>query len=41
MLEGDLPPRALKLIKDWAKPHKKELLEIWNSQNFKEIDPLP
>ena len=40
MLEGDLPARALKLAQEWIKDNKKELLEIWNTQEFKKIKPL-
>ena len=40
MLEGDLPIRALKLSQEWIKSHKEELLEIWNTQEFKKIKPL-
>ena len=40
MLEGDLPIRALKLTQEWIKKNKKELLEIWNTQEFKKIKPL-
>ena len=40
MLEGNLPIRALKLTQEWVKKNKKELLEMWNTQKFKKIDPL-
>ena len=40
MLEGDLPIRALNLTQEWVKKNKKELLEIWNTQEFKKIKPL-
>lgn len=40
LLEGDLPPRALKLVKEWLEVNKDELLKIWNTQNFKKIPPL-
>jgi hypothetical protein len=40
MFEGDLPPRALSLVKDWMSLHKDELLNIWNTQNFIELPPL-
>lgn len=40
MEEGDLPPRALKMVKEWAALHRDELLEVWRSQDFKEIEPL-
>ena len=40
MIEGDLPIRALNLAQEWIKDNKKELLEIWNTQEFKKIKPL-
>jgi hypothetical protein len=40
MFEGDLPPRALSLVKEWMSLHKDELLTIWNTQNFIELPPL-
>ena len=29
LTEGELPPRAKNLVIEWAKAHKKELLEDW------------
>lgn len=29
VLDGDLPEKALCLVKEWVKLHKKELLNIW------------
>lgn len=40
VLEGDLPEKALKLVKEWIKINRKEILRIWESQNFKKIPPL-
>lgn len=40
MLEGDLPTKALAMAQEWTKLHAAELLEIWNSQNFKSLPPL-
>ena len=40
MTDGYLPNRAIKLISEWLELHRRELLEIWNSQNFKHIEPL-
>jgi len=40
VIEGDLPPKALALVREWMTPHKAELLEIWNTQNFKSLPPL-
>jgi hypothetical protein len=30
VLEGDLPPRALGLVMEWARIHKDALLEDWD-----------
>ena len=40
LLEGDLPNRALKLVQEWLEVNKKEILNIWNTQQFKKIPPL-
>ena len=40
IIEGELPKRALRLVKEWIYIHKKEINEIWKTQNFKKIDPL-
>lgn len=40
VLDGELPPKAKALVLEWYKIHKDELLEIWNTQDFKKIAPL-
>ena len=40
LLEGDLPSRALKLVQEWLQVHRQEVLNIWNTQQFKKIPPL-
>lgn len=40
MIEGDLPSKAQSMIKDWWKDYRRELLEIWNSQQFIILPPL-
>lgn len=40
VLDGDLPEKALSLVKEWIILHKKELLNIWESQSYKKIEPL-
>ena len=40
MLDGDLPKRALNLVQEWVKDNRKQLMEIWNTQEFKKIKPL-
>lgn len=40
LLEGDLPNRALKLVQEWLQVHRQDVLNIWNTQQFKKIPPL-
>ena len=40
MLEGDLPNKALAMIKEWAGEHQNELIKIWNTQEFVKLPPL-
>ena len=40
IIEGELPKKALELVYEWIKLYQKELENIWNTQNFKDIKPL-
>lgn len=40
MTEGDLPQKAIGLVKEWALQHQSELMNIWNTQNFEHLPPL-
>ncbi len=40
VLEGDLPEKALKLVRKWIILNQKEILKIWEKQEFKKIEPL-
>jgi hypothetical protein len=40
MIEGDLPPRARKLVLEWATEYKDELFKMWQTQEFKKLPPL-
>ena len=40
MLQGDLPIRALKIVKEWVNMHSDELLEMWNTQEFKVLSSI-
>lgn len=40
MLEGDLPKKAQELVIEWMHQHQSELLEMWNSQNYRKLPPL-
>ena len=39
-LRGNLPGTALALIKKWISLHESELLEMWESQQFRPLPPL-
>ena len=40
VLEGELPPKALAMVREWISIHKEELKEMWETQDFKTIEPL-
>lgn len=40
IISGDIPNTALKLVNEWIKIHRDELLKIWDTQEFNEIEPL-
>lgn len=40
LLEGDLPPKAMALCTQWIAMHKVELLDIWETQVFRKVEPL-
>ncbi len=45
VLGGSFPPRALRLVRDWAELHEPELLANWERarefQPLEPVDPLP
>ncbi|MDD2232815.1 MAG: DUF4160 domain-containing protein [Sphaerochaetaceae bacterium] len=40
LTEGDIPKRAISMVKEWAGNHKAELMNMWNTQHIKKIQPL-
>ena len=40
VLEGDLPNKALDLVKEWMKEYQDDLLNMWRTQEFKTLPPL-
>ena len=40
ILEGDLPPKALAMVREWITENRDELLEMWETQEFKRLSPL-
>jgi len=40
MIEGDLPNRAVRLVKEWAQRYQKELQTMWDTQEFTQLPGL-
>ena len=40
MLEGDLPVRAQRLVKEWVALYRQDLLDMWNQQTFRQLPGL-
>ncbi|MEE0612413.1 DUF4160 domain-containing protein [Collinsella stercoris] len=40
IIDGHLPKRAASLVKEWMTMHKDELIEMWETQEFKKLDSL-
>jgi len=40
MMEGDLPLRAQRLVRDWASQYQQELLRIWQTNEFMQLPGL-
>ena len=40
MIEGDLPTRSRKLVKEWAALYQDELLHMWQNNEFKQLPGL-
>ncbi len=40
MFEGDLPPRCVKLIIEWATRYQSELNKMWNTKEFIKLPGL-
>ena len=40
ILEGRLPSKARHLGQEWIERNRSDLFEIWESQQFRRIDPL-
>ena len=40
MIEGDLPPRALRLANEWLTTHRNELQAMWQTQQLTKLPPL-
>ena len=40
MIEGDLPVRSRKLVKEWASMYQSELSHMWQNNEFKQLPGL-
>lgn len=40
VLEGYLPPKALKMVREWIEINRSEIQKIWETQEFKQLPPL-
>ena len=40
VLEGHLPPKALAMVREWVAVNKNDLLQMWETQEFKPLSPL-
>ena len=40
MVQGNLPIKAQKLVREWAGKYRKELLDMWQTQEFIRLKPL-
>ncbi|MFH0988420.1 MAG: DUF4160 domain-containing protein [bacterium] len=40
MIEGDLPSRSQKLVKEWGMIYQNELLRMWQNNEFKQLPGL-
>lgn len=40
IIDGHMPRKGATLVLDWTELHKNELLDIWNTQKFRKVEPL-
>ena len=40
IIEGDLPPRAERLVKEWGAQYQRELQDMWAKQEFRQLPGL-
>lgn len=40
VLEGDMPNKGLAMALEWTKMYQGELLDMWNTQQFRKLPPL-
>ena len=40
VIDGSLPARAAGMVREWIDLHRTELFKMWETQEFKKLDPL-
>lgn len=40
LLDGELPARASGMVREWIEINRDALLDMWETQEFKKLDPL-
>lgn len=40
LLDGELPSRAAAMVREWIGLHQDALAEMWETQEFRKLDPL-
>jgi hypothetical protein len=40
IIDGDLPGRAAGMVIEWMSYNREDLLRMWETQEFKKLDPL-
>ena len=40
IIEGSLPPKALAMVREWIEINRKDLMHMWETQEFKKLSPL-
>lgn len=40
VMEGNLPPKALAMVREWIGLNRDDLLKMWDTQEFKQLSPL-
>ena len=40
MIEGDLPRRAQNMVLEWAQNYQNEMLEMWQTQEYRKLPGL-
>ena len=40
IIEGSLPPKALEMVREWIEINRKDLLHMWETQEFRKLSPL-